>query len=175
MASVQPLIGRDGELRFLGEHLAAARRRSSSAVVLVGEAGIGKSALLEHCQAAAPDFTVLATRGLAAEEHLSFATLYDLFNPIKHAIGQLPRRQADVLESAIGIGPPVEAGRFEVAAAVLTALANAAEEQPLLVVVDDAQWADESSLDRLAFAARRLHAESVLVLFALRLGKPGPG
>jgi DNA-binding CsgD family transcriptional regulator len=170
MPTVQPLVGRDDVLQLLDGRIAAARGHSSSAVVLFGEAGIGKSALLEHCQAAARDFTVLAARGVPAEEHLSFAVLYDLLMPVMDVVGRLPSRQAEVIKSALSLGPVAEAGRFEVAVAVLSALATAAEDRPLLVAVDDAQWIDESSLTCLTFVARRLHAESILAMFALRVG-----
>lgn len=172
MPIVQPLVGRDDVLQFLDGRIAAARdRSSSSAVVLAGEAGIGKSALLEYCRAAAAGFTILAACGVAAEEHLSFAILYDLLNPIMGLVDRLPPRQAEVIKGALTVGPATEAGRFEVAAAVLSLLASAAEDGPLLILVDDAaQWVDESSLGCLTFAARRLHAESIIALFALRVG-----
>jgi DNA-binding CsgD family transcriptional regulator len=175
MPIVPPLVGRDDVLQLLDGRIAAARERSSSAVVLLGEAGIGKSALLEHCQSAAEDFTVLAARGVPAEEHLSFAVLYDLLAPVIDVVERLPSRQGEVIKSALSIGPVTEAGRFEVAVAVLSALAMAAEDRPLLVVVDDAQWVDESSLSCLTFVTRRLHSESILALFALRVSdRPYP-
>ena len=170
MPTVQPLVGRDDVLQLLDDRIAAARQHLSSAVVLLGEAGIGKSALLEYCQATAKGFTVLAARGIPAEEHLSFAVLYDLLTPVIDVIDRLPSRQAEVIKSAVSIGPVTEAGRFGVAVAVLSALALASEDHPLLVLVDDAQWVDESSLSCLSFVARRLHAESILALFALRVG-----
>jgi hypothetical protein len=96
--------------------------------------------------------------------------LYDIFAPVMDIASRLPSRQAEIIKSALSIGPVTDAGRFEVATAMLSALAMAAEDHPVLVVVDDAQWVDDSSLSCLTFVARRLRAESILALFGLRVG-----
>lgn len=162
------LLGREPER----EHLARLReqvRRGSSATCLVrGEAGIGKTALLEDTVAGAVGFEVLRGRGVAAEADVSFALLNELLWPLRSRFDVLPERHRAALEGAVGTGPATGADAFTVAAAVLALLAAAAEEGPLLICVDDCQWVDLASLRCLGLVARRLQADQVLFLLALR-------
>jgi DNA-binding CsgD family transcriptional regulator len=143
-------------------------------LVLRGEAGIGKSALADWTGERAAGATVLRASGVESESQLAFSALSDLFRPIAHRIPEIPEPQAAALAGALAIGPPVAADRFTVCAATLSLLAAAAERTPLVAVLDDAHWADGSSLEALLFAARRLDAEDVALVFAVRDGIPSP-
>jgi DNA-binding CsgD family transcriptional regulator len=166
----QLLVGRQSEVAVLASLLAGARAPEgrSGALVLRGEPGIGKSALLADAVAAADGFRVLRAVGREAETSLSFAGLADLFRPVLNRIGELPRPQAAALAGALAVGPPVPGDRFTVAAGALSLLAAVAEQQPVLTVVDDAHWLDPASREALLFASRRLCDEAVVVLFAVR-------
>ncbi len=137
-------------------------------LVLRGEAGIGKTALLGHLSTAAQGCRVTRAAGVEAEMELAFAGLHALCAPMLGRLGHLPIPQRDALNTAFGLsaGPPPD--RFLVGLAVLSLLADAAEEQPLVCIVDDAQWLDRVSVQTLAFVARRLLAERVGLVFALR-------
>ena len=143
----------------------------SGALVVRGEAGIGKTALLEYAAEHAGEVLVLRATGVEAESDLAFAGLYGLVRPILRFLPQLPERQSEALQGALGLGPSTGAERFLVAAALLSLLAAAAEDRPVLCLVDDAQWLDSPSADALVFAARRLRAEPVAILFAARDGE----
>ena len=148
----------------------AARTGSSDVLVVRGEAGVGKSALLDHV-AATEGMTVLRATGVEAESELSYAALHQLLHPVLGHTTQIPAPQSAALRGAFGLhdGQPE---RFRVALAVLSLLAEAAEERPLLCLVDDAQWLDRPSTDALLFCARRLEAEGVvLLLLAARDGE----
>jgi len=141
------------------------------ALVVRGEAGVGKSALLEYAVGAAADMRVARAAGVESEMELAFASLHLLCVPLLDRLEGLPAVQRDALGVALGLregGPP---DAFLVGVAVLTLLAEVAEERPLLCVVDDAQWLDRASAQVLAFAARRLLAEPVGLVFAAR--EPG--
>ncbi len=169
------LVGREAERAQIGELLAAAREDGrSGALVLRGEAGIGKSALCDWAAAHAPGATVLRAGGVESESHLAFSALSDLLRPVADVIPEIPEPQAAALAGALAIGPPVAGDRFTICAATLSALAVAAETAPLLAVVDDAHWADGSSMEALLFTARRLDAEGVVLLFAAREGVATP-
>ncbi|TQM35092.1 helix-turn-helix transcriptional regulator [Pseudonocardia cypriaca] len=174
-----PLRGRDAELEVVDRLLAAARRGSSAALVVRGEAGIGKSALLLHAARRATGMQVLLQVGVETEVELPYATLHALFADACEALDRLPEVQAGALRVALGLaaGPPPD--RFLVGLAVLSLLAELAAERPLLCVVDDAHWVDRASAQALLFAARRLGSESVVLLFAARTGLapdfPAPG
>jgi DNA-binding CsgD family transcriptional regulator len=165
------LIGRDVERARITALLDAARDGRSGALVLRGEAGIGKTALLDHA-AHAPDFLVLGAQGLETEAEIAFAGLHDLLGPIVEARGRLPGPQADALGSALSLdaGPPAE--HLAVCAGVLGLLAAASEDRPVLAIVDDAHLLDRASADAMAFAARRLRHERVVMLFAIREDEP---
>jgi DNA-binding CsgD family transcriptional regulator len=163
------LVGREGELEQL-DALLAAGRSSSQALLVVGEAGIGKSALLEAAssRASAAGGRVLAAWGVEAEAELAFAGLHQLLRPVLDRADRLPPRQAAALRCAFGMGEESTPERFLIGLATLTLLADVAERQPFLVVVDDAAWLDRGSLEALAFAARRFQAEPIVVLVASR-------
>src|SRR6266513_2237242 len=165
------LYGRARESSEIGRLLRATHEGRGSAVVVRGEAGIGKSALLDHARAGATGFAVLTARGLQAESELPFAALADLIRPALASIDALPERQAAALRGALALGPPVESDRYAVAAATLSLLASVAEGAPVLAIVDDAHWIDASSREAILFAARRLESDPVLVVFAIREGE----
>ena len=171
MSEIDPprgLLGRSSECEALERLLAAVRAGGSEVLVLRGEAGVGKTALLEHLVARAPDCRVARAAGVESEMELPFAGLHQLCAPLFDRLDTLPAPQRDALCTAFGLsaGPPPD--RFLVGVAVLGLLSGAAEERPLVCVVDDAQWQDRASLLTLAFVARRLAADSVGLVFAVR-------
>jgi DNA-binding CsgD family transcriptional regulator len=164
------LHGRDAELAELGDLLGRARKGVSGALVVRGDAGIGKTALLAEVTSLADGFRVLRATGAEEEAGLPFAGLHLLLRPVLDRATALPSVQAQALRGALGLaeaGPP---DRFLVGLAVLSLLAELAVGQPLLCVVDDAHWLDRASADALLFAARRLGNESVVLLFGTRPG-----
>jgi DNA-binding CsgD family transcriptional regulator len=167
------LHGRRAECDTLDRLLADARRSRSGVLMLRGEAGVGKSALLEHAAGRAEGMTVLRAAGVESEAELPFAALHQLLRPVLDRARRLPDPQAAALAGALGHGTPAEPrDRFLVSVAVLSLLAEAAEDRPVLGLVDEAQWLDRSSAEVLGFAARRLEAEGVVLLFAARDGDP---
>src|SRR5262245_18616813 len=166
------LLGRAYECALIDEVLAGAMRGESGSLVLRGEPGIGKSALLDYAAEHAEEMTVLTTAGVEAEADLAFAGLYGLLRPILRHVSDLPELQAKALAGALGLEPSSGSERFLVSAAVLGMLAEAADEQPVLCVVDDTHWLDTPSAEALVFTARRLRAERVAMLFAARVGDP---
>ena len=170
------LLGRSGERAHLNGLLLAAKQGHSAAVVISGEAGIGKSTLAESMASTASaqaDTVVLRTRGIEAEHAIPFAGLADLLRPIQHLLPELPEPQAAALAGALALGPPTAGDRFAVAAATLSLLARAAQVGSLLCVVDDAHWLDPSSAEALVFAARRMRAEGSVMVFTVRDNEPG--
>jgi DNA-binding CsgD family transcriptional regulator len=162
------LVDRIGERDVLERLVAGVRAGQSRVLVLRGEAGVGKTALLRHLSAAASGFRIARAAGVESEMELAYAGLHALCAPMLGRLDQLPDPQRDALRTAFGLsaGPPPD--RFLVGLAVLSLLADAAEEQPLLIMVDDAQWLDRVSAQTLAFVARRLLAERLGLVFALR-------
>ncbi|MFI9811181.1 helix-turn-helix transcriptional regulator [Saccharothrix variisporea] len=162
------LLDRAPERAALDELLAAARDGRSGVVVLVGEPGIGKTALLGYGVEAATGFTVARVTGVESEREWGYAGLHRLLLPLSDARASLPQPQRDALAVAFGqvAGPPPD--RFLVGLAVLTLLSRVAVDAPVLVVCDDAQWLDRASVEVLAFVGRRLLAERVVLLFAAR-------
>ena len=162
------LLDRGRERGVLDGLVMEMRAGQSRALVLRGEAGIGKTALLEYLSAAAEGCRIVRAAGIESEMELAFAGLHALCAPMLGRLGNLPVPQRDALNTAFGMsaGPPPD--RFLVGLAVLSLLADAAEERPLLCIVDDAQWLDRVSVQTLAFVARRLLAEQVGLVFALR-------
>jgi DNA-binding CsgD family transcriptional regulator len=144
------------------------RAGHSQVLVLRGEAGCGKTALLQQLSAAAKECRIVWATGVESEMELTFAGLHSLCAPLLGRLEQLPEPQREALSTAFGMsaGPPPE--RFLVGLAVLSLLAEAAEEQPLICIIDDAQWLDRVSSQTLAFVARRLLAERVGLVFAVR-------
>jgi DNA-binding CsgD family transcriptional regulator len=165
------LLGRTRECEQLDQLLARARNGQSEALLVRGEAGIGKSALCAYAAEQAGEMTVLRACGTPTESELAFSGLADALRPVLALRDEIPERQAAALASALALGPPLESGRFSICAATLSLLAAAAEQQPVLVIVDEAQWLDLSSTEALLFAARRLEADGVVFLFALRDGQ----
>ena len=162
------LLDRDTERDVLGRLVAGARTGQSGVLVLRGEAGVGKTALLGHLSAEAEGCRIARAAGVESEMELAFAGLHALCAPMLDRLETLPGPQRDALRTAFGLsaGPPPD--RFLVGLAVLSLLADAAEERPLVCIVDDAQWLDRVSAQTLAFVARRLLAERVGLVFALR-------
>jgi DNA-binding CsgD family transcriptional regulator/tetratricopeptide (TPR) repeat protein len=170
--SSRKLYGRRGECKLLDGLLEQVRGGHSMVMVVLGEAGVGKTALLEHVLESAADLRVARAAGVESEMELAFAGLHQLCGPMLDHFDRLPGPQRAALGTAFGLeaGPPPD--RFLLGLAVLSLLSEVAAERPLVVVVDDTQWLDRASAQALAFAARRLHAESVLMVFAAR--EPGP-
>jgi DNA-binding CsgD family transcriptional regulator/tetratricopeptide (TPR) repeat protein len=174
MPALADLVGRERECAAIDAVVDQALDGHGGAVVVRGDAGIGKTALLEHGVERADGLLVLRTIGVEAESDLAFAGLYGLVRPILRFLPELPEPQSQALQGALGLGPSTSAERFLIGAALLSLLAAAAEERPVLCVVDDAQWLDAPSADAVVFAARRLYAERVAILFAARDGEQQP-
>jgi DNA-binding CsgD family transcriptional regulator len=162
------LYGRDAERALIGALLDRARASRSGTLVLRGEPGVGKTALLEDARERAADMHVLTARGVESESELPFAGLHQLTRPALHLLPRLPSPQAGALRGALALAERTGDDRFLISAACLTLLAELAERRPVLCLVDDAQWLDRSSTDALLFVARRLDAEGVVMLFAAR-------
>ena len=165
------LRGRDSECEVLTRLLEGARGGRGAALVVQGEAGVGKTALLDYAVESASDLRVVRAVGVESEMELAFAALHQLCGPMLDRLGRLPGPQRAALGTAFGLESGPAPDLFFVGLAVLSLLSEAAGERPLVCVVDDAQWLDRVSAQALGFAARRLLAESVLVVFAAR--EPG--
>src|SRR3954463_10517450 len=165
---VPTLRGRSEERALLDGLLARARARHSGVLVLRGEAGFGKTALLDHAIRSATDLTVLRADGVESELELAFAALHQLCAPVLGALDRLPDPQRDALAITFGLDAGPAPDRFLVGLAALNLLSDAAQERPLLCVVDDAHWLDRASAQALAFVGRRLRAGSGVLLFAAR-------
>ena len=165
------LVGRAAELARIDRLLAEARDGQSGTLVLRGDAGVGKSALLEYAESAADDFRVLSAIGIESEAALAFSALMQLTRPVLDSLPQVPEAQRDALKRALGLGQEGEHQLFLAYGGTLSLLAAAAEEQPLLCLVDDAHWLDATSADALTFVARRLEAERIAIFFAARPGE----
>jgi len=162
------LLGRDRELAVLERLLDTARGGHGAIIVVHGEPGVGKTALLELAVEVGEDFRVVRTAGVEGEMELDYAALQRLCSPIMGFAERLPDPQRDALDVAFGLNAGAASSPFLVGLAVLGLLSDAAEEQPLLCLVDDAQWLDVASAQALAFVARRLLAERVALAFATR-------
>lgn len=164
------LLGRDSELRAIDQALASARLGRSSRLVIRGEPGIGKTALLDYAVSQAASMRVLAARGVEFEADVPFSGLHELLHPTLRLLDRLPSIHSAALRSSLGLGPRIEADRLIIGAAVLGLISAYAEEGPLLLTIDDAQWLDRASAEALGFAARRLFADPVAILIAVREG-----
>jgi len=162
------LLGRQSERGVLDRLLVAARGGQGGAIVVLGEPGIGKTALIEQAVASAQDFRVLRTAGQEGEMELAFAALQRLCAPGLDRLQRLPEPQRDALGVVFGLRTGDPPDRLLVALAVLTLLSELAAERPLLCVVDDAQWLDRASAQAVAFVARRLATEPVAFVFGAR-------
>jgi DNA-binding CsgD family transcriptional regulator len=168
------LLGRDPELAAIDQALAGARLGRSTRLVIRGEAGIGKTALLEYAAAQAASMRVLAAHGVEFEADVPFAGLHELLHATLGLLDRLPPIHAAAMRSALGLGPRIEADRLIIGAAALGLISAYAEDAPLLITVDDGQWLDRASAEAIAFAARRLVADPVAVLLAVREGEDSP-
>ena len=164
------LFGRERECAAIDQLLEASARGESTSLVLRGEAGIGKTALLSYAAERRGRRTVLRIAGVEAESDMGFAGLEGLLRPITGKLDELPRAQADALSAALGLAPSGGSDRLLVSAAALSLIAAAAEDQPVLCLVDDVQFLDVASVEALLFSARRLGAEPVGMLFVVREG-----
>ena len=162
------LRGRRRECAVLDDLIDNVRTGESRVLVLRGEAGIGKTALLDRLAASAPGFQVARTSGVESEMELAHAGLHRLCAPLADRIERLPGPQRDALSTAFGLRSGDAPNRFLLGLAVLGLLSDAAEEVPLVLMVDDAQWLDKASSQTLGFVARRLAAESVAMVVAMR-------
>lgn len=166
------LRGRESDRLALDNLTTEARAGRSQVLVLRGEAGVGKTALLEYVSEQADGFTITRVAGVQADMELAFAGLQQLCAPLMGHLDALPAPQRAALEVAFGYGNGPVPDRFLVGLAVLSLMDAASAEQPLLCIVDDAQWLDQVSVQTLAFVARRLLAERVALVFAVRDGHP---
>src|SRR5436190_3121358 len=164
----QVLHGRRSEREALDGLLEAVRGGQSRVLVVSGEPGVGKTALVESAIGSASGFRVMRAIGVESEMELAFAALQQLCAPLLDRLDRLPAPQHDALGVAFGLRAGDAPDRFLVGLAVLSLLAEVAEERPLVCVVDDAQWLDRASAQALVFVARRLLAESVAMVFAVR-------
>jgi DNA-binding CsgD family transcriptional regulator len=164
------LVGRESERSAVDALLQSARSERSAALVLRGEPGIGKTALLEYATDSAHDMTVLRCVGIEAEHELPFASMHQLVRPCLELVDRLPAPQAAALRGALGLSFDAIQDRFLVSAGLLSLLAEACDERPVLCCVDDAQWLDPPSAEALVFAARRFQAEPIALLMAARSG-----
>src|SRR5262245_34936474 len=162
------LLGRQMECEVLDRLLAAVRGGRSGGLVLRGEPGMGKTALLKYAISSASGFRVIRAVGIESEMELSYATLQQVCAPVLDALEGLPAPQREALRVAFGLSAGQVRARFRVGLAVLGRLSAVAWERRLLCVVDAAPWLDRASTDALAFVARRLLAESLTLLFASR-------
>ncbi|HEX7263762.1 MAG TPA: AAA family ATPase [Candidatus Dormibacteraeota bacterium] len=168
------LLGRERELIAIDQALAAARLGKSARLVIRGEPGIGKTALLDYAVEHAASMTVLTARGVEFEADVPFAGLNELLHPALDRLDRLPPFHADALRSSLGLGPRIEPDRLIIGAAVLGLISAYADEAPLLLTIDDAQWLDRASAEAIGFAARRLVADPVAVIIAVREGEESP-
>src|SRR5690242_18883965 len=167
------MVGREPERQLLSTLVERARGGSAGTLVMRGEAGVGKSALLDVLVAGVGDATVLRTHGLDAEAQLEFAALHRLLRPITRLRRGLPEPQARALRVAFGEEEGAAVEPFLVGVATLSILTTAAEENPVLCLVDDAHWLDAATAGALLFCAHRLGADRVALVFAARDGAWG--
>ena len=168
-----PLAGRVRERAELERAVTDARLGSSRVLVISGEPGIGKTSLLRYAAelGRSDGMELLTARGIESEAEVPFGGLLELLRPALDELDRIPAAQAEALRSALDLGPTVERDRFVIGAATLNLLSARSERAPLLVLVDDAHWLDDSSLSAILFAARRLLVDPVAVVFAVRSGE----
>jgi DNA-binding CsgD family transcriptional regulator len=167
------LRGRHDVCTTLNGLLDGARAGRSSVLVLRGEPGIGKSALLDYAAGAASGFRVLRAVGVEAEKDLSHSAVHQLWAPARDVQERLPKPQQEALRTTFGLGNGPAPDRLLVGLAMLSLLSEVADERPLLCLIDDAQWLDEASAQTLSFVARRLLADPIVLLFATRTPNGG--
>ena len=162
------LLGRRTERAVLDQLLADVRNGGSQVLVVRGEAGVGKTALLNYATDSAPDLRLLRAVGVQSEMELVFAALHQLCMPLLDRMKRIPEPQRRALATVFGLAPGPAPDRFMVGLAVLSLISDLAAEQPVLVVVDDAQWLDSATAQTLGFVARRIGNEAVGLLFGAR-------
>jgi DNA-binding CsgD family transcriptional regulator len=174
-SSLAPLLGREAEVELLTSLLGRIENGGGT-FILRGEPGIGKSRLLAEAAglARARDFRVLSATGVQSEAHLAFAGLHQLLRPVRFRAAGLPAMQRAALDAAFGLGQESAPERFRIALAVLDLLCDVATEAPLLVVAEDAQWLDRPTAEVLAFVARRVESDPIVLLAATRDGYSSP-
>lgn len=165
---MRTLFGRSRECGLLDQLISGVRTGHGGVLVIDGEPGIGKTALLDYAAAAAPDLRLVRATGVEAETDLAFASLHQVCVPMMEHLDGLPQPQRDALRTAFGFTSGPRPGRLLLGVATLGLLSGGADAAPLVCLVDDAQWIDRSSAQALAFAARRLAAESVVLVLAAR-------
>ncbi len=168
------LVGRAAEQERLEALLTAARDGRAGALVLRGDPGIGKTALLEWTAERGRGFTILRATGVESEAELAYAGLEQLLRPLLGSLDALPPPQADALRVALALDAGGQAERLAVYLATLGLLAACAEDGPLLCLIEDAHWVDAVSADAMTFAARRTHAEAIAMVFTARTGTAFP-
>lgn len=166
------VVGRESELAVIRAAMAGARVGESGVLVLTGEAGIGKTALLDWAASTATGMQVLRGCGIEAEQEVPFAGLLQLLRPVLDLLDRVPGPQADALSAALAMRAAAPGDRFAVGAGTLNLISQAARRRPVALLVDDAHLLDRPSADALVFAARRLLADPVLLLAAARSGEP---
>jgi DNA-binding CsgD family transcriptional regulator len=171
-AETSVLLGRRSECETLDRLVATVRAGQSAVLVVRGEAGVGKSALLAYLIERASGCRIARAAGVESEMELPFAGLHQLCGPMLDRLDRLPPPQRDALATAFGLSAGDPPDRFLVGLAVLSLLSEVAEDGPLVCAIDDAQWQDRASAQTLAFVARRLLAEAVAVVFVVR--EPSP-
>src|SRR3954451_15096187 len=162
------LLGRRAERDVLDRLLTDVRSGASRVLVVRGEAGVGKTALLDYATDSAADLRILRAAGVQSEMELAFAALHQLCMPLLDQLPRIPDPQRRALATVFGLAPGPAPDRFMVGLAVLSLISNVAEEQPVLVVIDDAQWLDTATAQTLGFVARRVGAEAVGLMFGAR-------
>jgi DNA-binding CsgD family transcriptional regulator len=162
------LLGRRRECAELDRLVTAVRAGESRALVVRGEAGVGKTALLDRLAESATGCLVVRAAGVESEMELPFAGLHQLCASLLELRSRLPEAQRDALETAFGLGSGTSPDRFLVGLAALGLLSEAAGERPLICIVDDAQWLDEASAQALSFVAHRVSMEAVALVFGVR-------
>jgi hypothetical protein len=160
------LLGRDQECRAIDRLLESARSGASAVTVVRGAPGIGKSTLLDYALKSSTGFRAVRAAGVESEVELAFGSLRQLCAPLLEGLARLPRPQRVALETAFGLADGAPPDRFLVGLALLSLLSDDGGSQPLLCLVDDAQWLDHASAQALSFVARRLDADPVAVVFA---------
>ncbi len=166
------LVGRDRERRQIEYALTRAQSGESALLALQGEPGIGKTALLDDAAERAAGMQLLRARGIESEAQIPFASLLEILRPALPLLDEIPGPQAEALASALALRPGEGRERFAVGAATLSLLAAYSDRAPLAVLIDDAHWLDRSSAQALLFAFRRLVADPIAVLIAVREGEP---
>jgi DNA-binding CsgD family transcriptional regulator len=172
---LQPLTGRESELGVLFDLIDSAPKQGG-ALVVRGEPGVGKSTLLKAASSHASEqkYRLLETTGVQSEARIAFAGLHQVLHPILEGLHRLPHLQRGALRSAFGMDEGSAPDIFLVALAALELLSDAAAETPIAVIVEDAHWLDRPTVDALAFVARRVQEEPILLLFAMREGFESP-